>query len=112
MIPVSQYEALSPQYLSVESWSQSALNALDKGVLLVSRIGLLIFDECHHARRNHPYRGIMRTLDDNVKRLDCDSPKILGLSASIVTRYIEYNCLVHSSWNFMLVYNLVVILDS
>ena len=66
--------------------AQSALNALNNGVLLVSRIGLLIFDECHHARRNHPYREIMRTLEVNVKRLQCEAPKILGLSASIVTR--------------------------
>ena len=66
--------------------AQSALNAINNGVLNVSRIGLLIFDECHHARRNHPYREIMQTLDDNIKRLNCAGPRILGLSASIVTR--------------------------
>ena len=77
--------------------AQSALNALNKGVLLVSRIGLLIFDECHHARRNHPYREVMRTLDDNVKRLDCDPPKILGLSASIVTRYLVFRVIIRNS---------------
>ena len=67
--------------------AQSALNALNSGVLPVSRIGLLIFDECHHARKNHPYKEIMLTLDDNINRLNCVAPKILGLSASIVTRY-------------------------
>ena len=66
--------------------AQTALNAINSGVLPVSCIGLLIFDECHHARKNHPYRGIMRTLETNSAKLNCNFPKILGLSASIVTK--------------------------
>lgn len=37
----------------------------------------MIFDECHHARKNHPYNGIMREYFQ-VK----DRPKIFGMTAS------------------------------
>jgi endoribonuclease Dicer len=40
----------------------------------------MIFDECHHARKNHPYNGILREyfqLNSSDKR-----PKIFGMTAS------------------------------
>jgi len=40
----------------------------------------MIFDECHHARKNHPYNGILREyfqLKPSDKR-----PKIFGMTAS------------------------------
>jgi endoribonuclease Dicer len=39
-----------------------------------------VFDECHHARKNHPYNGIMREyfqLDPPSRR-----PKVFGMTAS------------------------------
>eukprot|EP00898_Chlorokybus_atmophyticus_P001386 jgi/Chlat1/2248/Chrsp17S02786 len=38
---------------------QILLNILDHGFFHLSRAGLIIIDECHHARGNHPYALIM-----------------------------------------------------
>uniref|UniRef100_A0A6J0V589 ribonuclease III n=2 Tax=Pogona vitticeps TaxID=103695 RepID=A0A6J0V589_9SAUR len=56
-----------------------ALNVLKSENLPLSNINLLIFDECHLAIQDHPYREIMKL---------CEScplcPRILGLTASIL----------------------------
>jgi len=40
----------------------------------------MIFDECHHARKNHPYNGILREYFQ-LNPLD-NRPKIFGMTAS------------------------------
>lgn len=56
-----------------------ALNVLKNGYLSLSDINLLVFDECHLAILDHPYREIMKLCDS------CPScPRILGLTASIL----------------------------
>ncbi|KAJ8290271.1 hypothetical protein GJAV_G00010730 [Gymnothorax javanicus] len=55
------------------------LHILRNGVLPLSKINLLVFDECHLAITDHPYREIMKLCDG------CPgSPRILGLTASIL----------------------------
>ncbi|KAL6477362.1 hypothetical protein MHYP_G00131970 [Metynnis hypsauchen] len=55
------------------------LHVLKNGVLPLSKINLLVFDECHLAITDHPYRDIMKKCED------CWScPRILGLTASIL----------------------------
>ncbi|KAH6919140.1 type III restriction enzyme [Coprinopsis sp. MPI-PUGE-AT-0042] len=46
----------------------------------IEKCSLLIFDECHHARKNHPYNGIMREYKEikDVKK----RPKVFGMTAS------------------------------
>jgi endoribonuclease Dicer len=39
----------------------------------------MIFDECHHARKNHPYNGIMR---EYFRAPSNARPKIFGMTAS------------------------------
>ena len=41
----------------------------------------MIFDECHHARKNHPYNGILREYFHVEPSL---RPKIFGMTASPV----------------------------
>uniref|UniRef100_I3NGE2 Endoribonuclease Dicer n=1 Tax=Ictidomys tridecemlineatus TaxID=43179 RepID=I3NGE2_ICTTR len=56
-----------------------ALNVLKNGFLSLSDINLLVFDECHLAILDHPYREIMKLCEN------CPScPRILGLTASIL----------------------------
>ncbi|KAL8950848.1 MAG: hypothetical protein Q9222_003146 [Ikaeria aurantiellina] len=49
----------------------------------IDQINLLIFDEAHHAKKNHPYARIIKdfyiTEDDHAKR-----PKVFGMTASPV----------------------------
>jgi endoribonuclease Dicer len=47
----------------------------------IKQISLMVFDECHHTRKNHPYNGIMREyFQIPAKR----RPKIFGMTASPV----------------------------
>ncbi|XP_027015698.2 endoribonuclease Dicer [Tachysurus fulvidraco] len=55
------------------------LHVLRFGVLPLSRINLVIFDECHLAITDHPYRDIMKKCEDSP-----GCPRILGLTASIL----------------------------
>ncbi|XP_041927934.1 LOW QUALITY PROTEIN: endoribonuclease Dicer [Alosa sapidissima] len=55
------------------------LHVLQTGVLPLSKINLVVFDECHLAITDHPYREIMRVCDG----FPC-CPRILGLTASIL----------------------------
>ncbi|XP_046503175.1 endoribonuclease Dicer isoform X1 [Equus quagga] len=56
-----------------------ALNVLKNDYLSLSDINLLVFDECHLAILDHPYREIMKLCEN------CPScPRILGLTASIL----------------------------
>lgn len=50
--------------------------------LKFNQVNLLIFDECHHAVKNHDYVQIMRRYKDEIDTL---SPtRFLGLSASLI----------------------------
>ncbi|KAJ2700215.1 Dicer-like protein 1, partial [Coemansia spiralis] len=72
-----------------DKWSKSGvlvmthqvlLNALRAGFVRLSDIDLLVFDECHHARGNHPYTLIMREFYDHCP--EADRPHIFGMTAS------------------------------
>ena len=47
----------------------------------LSKINLLIIDECHHCTKSHPYREIMRHFDSFP---EADLPRVLGLTASLI----------------------------
>ena len=62
--------------------AQIFLNLLTHSLWSFDEVLLMVFDECHHARKNHPYNGIMREyfqVADISKR-----PKIFGMTASPV----------------------------
>ncbi|KAJ2742634.1 Dicer-like protein 1 [Coemansia sp. BCRC 34301] len=59
---------------------QVLLNALRAGLVRISDIDLLVFDECHHARGHHPYALIMREFYDHCSAQD--RPHIFGMTAS------------------------------
>ena len=66
--------------------AQIFLDLLNHGYIKLSQVNLLIFDECHHAKKNDPYKQIMRAFDD-CKR--ADYPKIMGLTASVVNKKVK-----------------------
>uniref|UniRef100_A0A158PJZ2 Dicer-like protein 1 n=1 Tax=Angiostrongylus costaricensis TaxID=334426 RepID=A0A158PJZ2_ANGCS len=74
------------QFMSVHNvvviTAQVFLDLIDHAYLSVTRLAVVIFDECHHALGvKHPYRVIM----DRIMRIPEDSrPRILGLTASLI----------------------------
>lgn len=62
---------------------QIFLDMLSHGFISISRINLIIFDECHHAVKNDPYVQIMKHYND--ERHEFNRPHILGLTASIIS---------------------------
>ncbi|KAF9576020.1 Dicer-like protein 1 [Mortierella alpina] len=63
--------------------AQILLDLLRHGFVKMYRINLLIFDECHHARKDHPFCCIMREFYKKKKGKACAGmPKIFGMTAS------------------------------
>lgn len=58
-------------------------NLILQNHLTFSKVNLLIFDECHHAVKNHDYVQIMRRFNDDRVRRE-GSMRILGLTASLI----------------------------
>ncbi|KDO29419.1 hypothetical protein SPRG_05956 [Saprolegnia parasitica CBS 223.65] len=53
-------------------------NILAKGYITFERINLLVFDECHHAGKRHPYNQIMK---DYKTSAAASKPRIFGTTA-------------------------------
>ena len=66
--------------------AQIFLNLLLHGFIKLSQVNLLIFDECHHAKKSHPYKQIMNRF---VGCQEADYPKIMGLTASVVNKKVK-----------------------
>ncbi|KAH6969437.1 hypothetical protein DER45DRAFT_515726 [Fusarium avenaceum] len=61
--------------------AQILLDCLNNGFITMSQINLLVFDEAHHAKKEHPYARIMRLHYYCHKG---ERPRILGMTASPV----------------------------
>lgn len=61
---------------------QILLNNLMHGFMKPSSINLLIIDECHHTKKNHPYMKIMQEIE-GMRDID-RRPRVMGLTASII----------------------------
>ncbi|ESK86769.1 type iii restriction enzyme [Moniliophthora roreri MCA 2997] len=59
--------------------AQIFLNLLTHSLWGLNKVSLLVLDECHHTRKNHPYNGIMR---EYMLLPPGDRPKVFGLTAS------------------------------
>lgn len=68
---------------AIVTTAQVLLDSLSNGFISMKQINLLVFDEAHHTKKNHPYAKIMKSHylreTDTAKR-----PKILGMTASPV----------------------------
>ncbi|KAF8162827.1 hypothetical protein B0H34DRAFT_693086 [Crassisporium funariophilum] len=60
--------------------AQILVNFITHSLWSIDKISLLIFDECHHARKNHPYNTILREYFQ--VRPSSQRPKIFGMTAS------------------------------
>ena len=66
--------------------AQIFLDLLNHAYIKLSQVNLLIFDECHHAKKEHPYRQITQAFNAYHKY---DLPKIMGLTASVVNGKVK-----------------------
>ncbi|TKY86881.1 hypothetical protein EX895_004169 [Sporisorium graminicola] len=74
-----QWSALLEAHQVIVSTAQCFLDAVMHGFIKMNDINLLIFDEVHHALKNHPFFRIMkyyRLAPEN------ERPKIFGMTAS------------------------------
>ena len=66
--------------------AQIFVDLLCHAYIRLSQVNLLIFDECHHAKKNDPYKQIMQFFDCCPKETH---PKVMGLTASIVNGKVK-----------------------
>lgn len=85
----SLWAKILKEYRIMVSTPQILLNALHHGYLSLGRdIGLIVFDEAHHAVDKHPYNMIMQAFyhslppREDLQSADLARPAVLGLTAS------------------------------
>ncbi|XP_022241304.1 endoribonuclease Dicer-like isoform X2 [Limulus polyphemus] len=76
-----QWESQFQEYQVLVMTAEIFRIILHHGFIPLSKVNLLIFDECHAAVKNHPYKEIMICFDTCPKE---NHPKVLGLTASIL----------------------------
>ncbi|KAH9918392.1 uncharacterized protein BXZ73DRAFT_92224 [Epithele typhae] len=75
-------ESWKEQFNSADVFVMTAqvfLNTLTHSHWRMSKVALIVFDECHHARKNHTYNGVMREYFQTAPE---SRPKIFGMTAS------------------------------
>src|SRR6056297_1226130 len=82
LLSKSQWQTLFRQNQLVVCTPQILLNVLDKGhnYITLQRINLLILDECHKARRNHPYALLMHQYGRGIGKGPL--PRVFGMTAT------------------------------
>jgi hypothetical protein len=92
-----KWQALFTRHRVIVCTAQILVNLLDKGseYMTMSRINVLILDECHKAHRNHPYTKVMSHYD----RADPASrPRVFGMTVRAVPcRALPLPCLALSA---------------
>ena len=80
------------------------LDCLHHSFIQIEQINLLIFDEAHHAKKNHPYSVIIKDFYADAEKRNSLRPRIFGMTASpidvkrgdILTGALELEGLLHS----------------
>ncbi|CRK99124.1 CLUMA_CG012128, isoform A [Clunio marinus] len=61
------------------STAQVILDAIKQSFIKKEQINVIIFDECHHGRKDHPYHEIMKQFDEKQFNV-----RIIGLSGMLI----------------------------
>ncbi|KAL7627847.1 Dicer-like protein 1 [Parahypoxylon ruwenzoriense] len=91
------YGDIGDSMLSYDFWKQKAegsmvivctaailLSCLHHSFIKMEQINLLIFDEAHHTKKNHPYARIIKDFYALLEQEEQRRPRILGMTASPV----------------------------
>ncbi|KAI1177932.1 hypothetical protein F4777DRAFT_586951 [Nemania sp. FL0916] len=66
-------------------------HCLCHGLVTMEHINLLVFDEAHHAKKNHPYARIIKDFYATLEKANQRRPRILGMTASPVDAKTDVN---------------------
>uniref|UniRef100_A0A5S6R5U8 Endoribonuclease Dicer n=1 Tax=Trichuris muris TaxID=70415 RepID=A0A5S6R5U8_TRIMR len=80
----SVWEEKLEKYQVLVMTAQILRNLLVHGYASINLFNVMVFDECHHATKNHPYRQIMSRYSET----QGSRPRVLGLTASVVNNHI------------------------
>ncbi|KAF4979425.1 hypothetical protein FZEAL_4368 [Fusarium zealandicum] len=69
------------EHMIVVCTAQILLDCLNNGFISMSQVNLIVLDEAHHAKKEHPYARIIR---NHYIRHPGERPRILGMTASPV----------------------------
>lgn len=88
------WDAQMGEHMAITCTAQILLDGLNHGFITMRQINLLVFDEAHHAKKNHPFAVIVETFylgEADPK----NRPRILGMTASPVhsrTNDMKFAC--------------------
>jgi endoribonuclease Dicer len=68
-------------YQILVATTQVILDAVNLNFISIKNFNVLVFDECHHGRKDHPMHELMKKFD-NVK--NAEQPRIIGLSGMLI----------------------------
>ena len=68
---------------------QVMVNLFHHAQISMKHINLIVFDECHHGRRDHPMHKLMKIYMDVLN--ECDRPRIIGLTGMLIGCSVKSN---------------------
>lgn len=65
-------------------------DCLHRSFITLDQINLLVFDEAHHAKKNHPYARIIKDFYADAEKRNERRPRIFGMTASPVDAKTDF----------------------
>lgn len=65
-------------------------DCLHRSFFTLDQINLLVFDEAHHAKKNHPYARIIKDFYADAEKRNARRPRIFGMTASPVDAKTDF----------------------
>lgn len=71
---------------------QIVLDVLNHGHVKLSDFNIIVFDECHHGRNDHPMHQLMQHFEKYSER---DHPRVIGLSGMLTSTSVKAQNVKH-----------------
>jgi endoribonuclease Dicer len=76
-----RYELEFGKHQIVVATAQLFLDAVKHSFISIQQLNVIVFDECHHGRMNHPYHELMKMFKYIPPHLQ---PRVIGLSGMLI----------------------------
>lgn len=77
---LARWAVLLEEHQILVATAQVIVDAIKKKFLELQQINVLVFDECHHGCKDHPYHELMKQFSDSC----CNDVRIIGLSGMLI----------------------------